>query len=71
MENKAAFNLKSVDQISYSVKDIDATIKAWSSIYGMGPWTFRENGGLDVKGRPWKIRMAFARCSFKQDLLET
>jgi methylmalonyl-CoA/ethylmalonyl-CoA epimerase len=25
----------------------------------MGPWTFRENGGTDAKGRPWKIRMAF------------
>jgi len=59
LEKPAAFNLKSVDQISYSVKDIDKTIGAWSSIYGMGPWTFRENGGLDVKGRPWKIRMAF------------
>ncbi len=52
-------SLRSVDQISYAVKDIDAAIKAWSHIYGMGPWTFAENGGLDVKGRPWKIRMAF------------
>jgi methylmalonyl-CoA/ethylmalonyl-CoA epimerase len=57
--NAPEFNLKSVDQISYSVKDIDKTIQAWSSICGMGPWTFRENSGLDVKGRPWKIRMAF------------
>ena len=52
-------SLRSVDQVSYAVKDIDAAIKAWSHIYGMGPWTFSENGGLDVKGRPWKIRMAF------------
>ncbi|MCX6004109.1 MAG: VOC family protein [Chloroflexi bacterium] len=56
---KSGLNLKSVDQISYAVKDIDKTIEVWSSMYGMGPWTFRENGGLDVKGRPWKIRMAF------------
>jgi methylmalonyl-CoA/ethylmalonyl-CoA epimerase len=55
-----AFKLKSVDQISYAVKDIDKTVEAWSSIYGIGPWTYRENGGTDAKGRPWKIRMAFA-----------
>lgn len=51
--------LKTVDQISYTVKDIDKVIEAWSSLYGIGPWTFRENGGTDAKGRPWKIRMAF------------
>ena len=55
-----AFQMKSVDQISYAVKDIDATVKAWSELYGMGPWTYRENGGKDAKGRTWKIRMAFA-----------
>ncbi len=54
------FQPKTVDQISYAVKDIDEVIKAWSSLYGIGPWTFRENGGTDAKGRPWKIRMAFA-----------
>ncbi len=52
-------NLTSVDQVSYSVKDIDSVVKSWSALYGMGPWTYRENGGTDVKGRPWKIRMAF------------
>jgi methylmalonyl-CoA/ethylmalonyl-CoA epimerase len=51
--------LKTVDQISYAVNDIDAVIEKWSGLYGMGPWTFRENGGKDAKGRPWKIRMAF------------
>ncbi len=54
------FQPKMVDQISYAVKDIDAVIKAWSSLYDIGPWTFKENGGTDAKGRPWKIRMAFA-----------
>ena len=53
------FNLKEVAQISWMVKDIDKTIEAWSSIYGMGPWTFSEKSGLDAKGRPWKIRLAF------------
>jgi hypothetical protein len=51
--------LKSVDQISYAVHDIEAVIEKWSALYGMGPWTFSENGGTDAKGRPWKIRMAF------------
>ena len=52
--------LTSIDHISYAVTDIDETVEAWSRLYGMGPWTYRENGGADVKGRPWKIRMAFA-----------
>ena len=54
------FQPKSVDQISYAVKDIDKVVEAWSSLYGIGPWTYKENGGTDAKGRPWKIRMAFA-----------
>ena len=52
--------VKSVDHISYAVNDIDKVIEAWSRLYGIGPWTFKENGGKDGKGRPWKIRMAFA-----------
>lgn len=52
--------LKTVDQVSFAVKDIDKVIEAWSSLYGIGPWTFRENGGTSAKGHPWKIRMAFA-----------
>ncbi len=55
------FQVKTIDQISYAVNDIDKTIESWSRLYGIGPWTFRENGGLDVKGRPWKARLAFAR----------
>lgn len=61
VENATAeLKLKAVDQVSFAVKDIDETIEAWSSMYGIGPWTFAENGGTDAKGRPWKIRMAFA-----------
>ena len=52
--------LKTVDQVSFAVKDIDKVIEAWSSLYGIGPWTFRENSGVSAKGYPWKIRMAFA-----------
>ena len=50
----------SIDHISYAVTDIDKTVETWSKLYGITPWTYRENGGTDVKGRPWKIRMAFA-----------
>ena len=53
--------VKSIDHISYAVKEIDQVVEAWSRLYGIGPWTFKENGGLDAKGRPWKIRMAFAK----------
>ena len=52
--------LKTVDQISFAVKDIDNVIEAWSSLYGIGLWTFSETSGTDAKGRPWKARMAFA-----------
>jgi len=54
------FKVKEVAQISYAVKDIDKVVEKWSSLYGIGPWTYAENGGIDAKGRPWKIRMAFA-----------
>jgi methylmalonyl-CoA/ethylmalonyl-CoA epimerase len=53
------FKVKSIDHISYAVKDIDKTIEAWSRLYGFGPWTYTENGGVDAKGRPWRVRMAF------------
>ena len=55
------FKVKAIDQVSYAVKDIDKTVEAWSRLYDMGPWTYHENGGMDAKGRPWKIRMAFAQ----------
>ncbi len=52
--------IKSVDHVSYAVTDIAKVVESWSRLYGIGPWTYRENGGKDAKGRPWKIRMAFA-----------
>jgi hypothetical protein len=48
-----------IAQVSWAVKDIDRVVESWSKLYGFGPWTYAENGGLDAKGRPWKIRMAF------------
>jgi len=52
--------LKAVDQIGIAVKDADKVIEKWSSMFGIGPWTFREIGGTDPKGRTWKARLAFA-----------
>lgn len=52
--------LKTVDQIGIAVKDIDKVIKTWSSMFGIGPWTFRDISGTDAKGRSWKARLAFA-----------
>jgi methylmalonyl-CoA/ethylmalonyl-CoA epimerase len=49
----------SIAQVSWAVKDLDQVVESWSKLYGFGPWTYSENGGLDAKGRPWKIRMAF------------
>ncbi len=59
MSSTQPFKVKSIDHISYAVKDIDKTIEAWSRLYGLGPWSYAENGGVDAKGRPWKVRMAF------------
>jgi len=52
--------LKTVDQLGIVVKDIDKVIETWSSLFGIGPWTFRETAGTDAKGRSWKVRLAFA-----------
>jgi len=62
MENPETrkLQLKTVDQISIAVKDIDKVIESWSSMFGIGPWSFTDIGGTDAKGRSWKARMAFA-----------
>jgi methylmalonyl-CoA/ethylmalonyl-CoA epimerase len=49
-----------IAQVSWAVRDIDKVVESWSKLYGFGPWSYAENGGVDGKGRPWKIRMAFA-----------
>lgn len=53
------FQPKTVDHISFAVKDIGKVIEAWSSMFGMGPWTFRDGEGTDAEGRPWKGRFAY------------
>ena len=62
MESKKTHKLElnKVDQIGIAVKDIDKIIETWSSMFGIGPWTFRDIGGTDAKGHSWKARLAFA-----------
>jgi hypothetical protein len=57
--------IKSVDPISYAVSDIDKVIGVWSRLLAIRTRTFKENGGTDVKGYPWEIRMAFASNALK------
>ncbi len=51
---------EAIAQVSWAVRDIDKVVESWSKLYGFGPWSYVENGGVDAKGRTWKIRMAFA-----------
>jgi len=73
MENPETrkLQLKTVDQISIAVKDIDKVIESWSSMFGIGPWSFTDIGGTDAKGRSWKARMAFAYlCPLQVELVQ-
>ncbi len=53
-------DLRSVDQVSIAVKDIGKVIESWSSMLGIGPWSYRESTGKDAEGRAWKTRIAYA-----------
>jgi len=52
--------LRTVNHIGIAVNDIDKVIEKWSSMFGIGPWTFRDIGDTDKKGRSWKAKLAFA-----------
>lgn len=52
--------LKKVDQIGIVVRDADAVMKSWTALFGIGPWSYREMGGKDAKGRDFKVKLAFA-----------
>jgi methylmalonyl-CoA/ethylmalonyl-CoA epimerase len=52
--------LKKVDQIGIVVRDADAVIKSWTALFGVSPWSYREMGGKDAKGRDFKVKLAFA-----------
>ena len=53
------FEAKSIDQIGIVVKDIDKVIEAWSSLFGIGSWVFRDIDEIDAEGRPIRVRRAF------------
>ena len=40
--------LDSFNHVGHVVKDRDATIEAWTSRLGIGPWTVRETGALKL-----------------------
>lgn len=63
--------LKKVDQIGIVVQDADAVINSWSRLFGIGPWSYREMGGKDAKGRDFKVKLAFASLAGVQlELIE-
>ena len=45
------FKLKEVTQIGFVVRDARKVAKAWSAMFGIGPWTFRDIEGTEQKGR--------------------
>ena len=54
--------LPELGQIGIVVKDLDATVKFYSSVLGIGPWKVEE---IDIpastSSRAWKGRLAFVR----------
>ena len=40
--------LDSFGHIGLVVKDLDASVKTWSSLLGIGPWTIRDVGALKL-----------------------
>jgi len=54
------FQPKTVDHISYAVKDIERVVADWSRLYGIGPWTYREKMEIElvqcVEGRIFQSR---------------
>lgn len=36
-----------IDQIGFVVEDLDAAVRSWSAVAGLGPWTVFRNAGLD------------------------
>ena len=43
--------LKEIGQIGYVVKDVEKVSKAWTELFGLGPWRFFEIEGTDAGGK--------------------
>ena len=56
--NTNKVQLGEVNQIGIVVKNIDKVIESWSSMFGLGPWNFRDKADTDAEGRPFKVRIA-------------
>jgi methylmalonyl-CoA epimerase len=54
------FQAKSVDQIGIVVRDIDKAVESWSSLFGIGPWVFKDIDETDAGGHRIRVRRAFA-----------
>ncbi|MFH1382957.1 MAG: VOC family protein [Chloroflexota bacterium] len=52
--------LESVIHIGIIVKDLEKVTKTWSSLFGIGPWTFRDIEAMDDKLYPRRVKLAFA-----------
>lgn len=59
-EGTHQLKLNKVDQIGIVVRDIDAVIKSWSTLFNIGPWTHREMNGKNEQEQPVKVHLAFA-----------
>ena len=58
--------LKEMNHIGIVVKDCDKVIESWSSLFDIGPWTFREMGGGSVKLRVGVVHIGQIRIELIQ-----
>lgn len=49
----AALKIEVVDHIGFIVKDRDAVIESWSSLFGLGPWKTVEPGAGPMRKMAW------------------
>ncbi len=61
------FKLDSFDHIGHVVRDCDATIKSWSTLLSVGPWTTRE---FDVLKLAW-VNLGEMKVELLQPLPDT
>ena len=57
MEKAGIVRLGDMTQVGIAVHDADKVMEAWSSNFGFSNWHENERGGIDAKGRPWKVRL--------------
>jgi methylmalonyl-CoA/ethylmalonyl-CoA epimerase len=50
-DNSSQFKLKEVTQIGFVVRDAHKVAEAWTAMFGIGPWTFRDIEGTEQIGK--------------------